>query len=344
MTSWVEKYRPVHLNEVIGQEHITDRLTAMVKQVHDSNTDGDFPHMIFVGQAGVGKTAAAIALMRDLWGESWEANFLELNASDTRSINDIRGQVKKFATKGTIGTYRNKNDEIVRIPFNTVFLDEADHLTPDAQAALRRMMEKYSHLTRFILCCNYPQRIIEPIRDRCAFADTRFKPVSKTHLMSILDRIVTDEELKIETEALGKIIEASKGSVRKATGVLYTATRGGKTVTVKSLETLLPTVGDGFNLRLLQLAVEANDTKDDDIYERNMAILDKHLEELYYDKGFGAGEILDSLYNTVEGDANMPVSLKRKFYRQIAQHLYWCSVSSNPLLQMKTFFRWVTSE
>jgi len=316
----------------------------MVKQVHDSRSDGDFPHMIFVGQAGTGKTAAAISLMRDLWGESWEANFLELNASDTRSINDIRGQVKTFATKGTIGTYRRADGELARIPFNTVFLDEADHLTPDAQAALRRMMEKYSHLTRFILCCNYPQRIIEPIRDRCAFADTRFKPVSKANLIQILNRIVDEEKLTISEDALAFIATTSKGSVRKATGILFTATRQDGFVNVSDLETLLPNVGNEFNMRLLSLAIEANDTKDDDIYERNMSILDKHLEDLYYDKGFGAGEILDSIYNTIDGDENMPVNLKRKFYRQIAQHLHWCSVSSNPLLQMKTFFRWVTSE
>lgn len=160
----------------------------------------------------------------------------------------------------------------------------------------------------------------------------------------LLTRIVDLEELEITKDAVRYIAENCGGSVRKATGILFTATRQTGEVSIEDVKEISPSVGDEFNIRLLQLAVEANETKDDSIYERNMNILDKHLDELFYDKGFSAAEVLDSIYNTVERDENMPVALKRAFYRQIAQHLYWCSVSNNPLLQLKTFFRWVVGE
>ena len=138
---WTEKYRPSNLSEVIGQEAIVDKLKAFVGAKN-------FPSMIFAGPAGVGKTTSAIAMAHELYGDQMGEAFLELNASDARGIDVIRGRVKEFARTIPL------SGGMVKI----IFLDEADALTSEAQHALRRTMEKYSASTRFILSANYARR------------------------------------------------------------------------------------------------------------------------------------------------------------------------------------------
>jgi len=130
---WTEKYRPKKLEEVVDQEHIVSRLKSFVK----NNT---IPHMIFAGPPGTGKTCCAISIARELFGDNWKQNFQETNASDMRGINIIRTRVKNFSRTKPIGS-----------SFKIIFLDEGDALTSDAQNALRRLMEMYAGVTRFII-------------------------------------------------------------------------------------------------------------------------------------------------------------------------------------------------
>ena len=131
---WTERCRPQKLDDIIGQPEITSRLKAYVKS-------GNLPHLLFAGPAGTGKTTSALALARELYGDVWKQNFHELNASDERGITVVRTKIKEFARTQPIGDK----------PFKIIFLDEADALTPEAQAALRRTMERYSGTCRFIL-------------------------------------------------------------------------------------------------------------------------------------------------------------------------------------------------
>jgi replication factor C small subunit len=135
---WTERYRPKDLDEVVGQKHAAERLKAYV-------TSGNMPHLLLAGPAGTGKTTCALALARGLFGDEWKGNFIELNASDERGIDVVRGKIKDFARTAPLG----------KAEFKIIFMDEADALTNDAQAALRRTMEKYSKVCRFILSCNY---------------------------------------------------------------------------------------------------------------------------------------------------------------------------------------------
>src|SRR5206468_3585535 len=118
---WVEKYRPKSLDEVVGQEEIVERLQAYAKT-------GNLPHLLFAGPAGTGKTTCAIALARDMFGENWRQNYFELNSSDERGIDTVRTKVKEIARLAPFGGTN----------FKIIFLDEADNLTADAQAAMRR--------------------------------------------------------------------------------------------------------------------------------------------------------------------------------------------------------------
>ncbi|EQD38770.1 replication factor C small subunit, partial [mine drainage metagenome] len=210
MEIWIEKYRPSKLSEIYGQEEVVSRLKSFVKEKQ-------LPHLIFAGPAGVGKTSAAIALTRELLGENWRDSFLELNASDERGIDVIRENVKEFAR------IKPFNDLGLRI----IFLDEADHLTPEAQAALRRTMEKFSSTTRFIFSCNYSTQIIPPIQSRTVVM--RFHQLSEHELKSYLKFVADKEEMKLDDDAIEAISDVCSGDARKAVSILQTLKYSGET-------------------------------------------------------------------------------------------------------------------
>ncbi|RLG85401.1 MAG: replication factor C small subunit [Thermoprotei archaeon] len=212
---WAEKYRPKSLKEIVNQEEIVRRLQRFVEEKN-------MPHLLFAGPPGTGKTTAALALAHDLYGEDWRRYVLELNASDERGIDVIRTKVKEFARSRVPGI----------IPFKIILLDEADNMTPDAQQALRRLMEMYVETTRFILVANYPSKIIEPIQSRCAVF--RFIPLRREDVISRLKWIANNEKVEYEEEALDVIYELSEGDMRRAINILQAAAALGK-VTISTV-------------------------------------------------------------------------------------------------------------
>ncbi|MCG7844835.1 MAG: replication factor C small subunit [Methanomassiliicoccales archaeon] len=211
---WTEKYRPRKLSEVMGQKDIVERLTSYVRS-------GNLPHLMFAGPAGTGKTTSALAMAREMYGEGWRDNFIELNASDERGIDVVRGKIKEFARTAPIGG----------ASFKIIFLDEADALTSDAQSALRRTMERYSRNCRFVLSCNYSSKIIEPIQSRCAVF--RFRPVKSEDIKLCLQDIAKREGVVIDDEALDAIVHVGEGDMRKSINSLQVAATIGKDVTIE---------------------------------------------------------------------------------------------------------------
>ncbi|MEW6722105.1 MAG: replication factor C small subunit [Candidatus Micrarchaeota archaeon] len=198
---WTEKYRPRKLDDVAGQKEVVSSLKAFVKA-------RNMPNMLFSGPPGVGKTTCCLALARELYGEQMPGNFLELNASDDRGIDIVRGKIKDFARSVSLGD----------APFKLIFLDEGDALTADAQQALRRTMEANSSVTRFIISANYSSRIIEPIQSRCAVF--RFQPISEHDMAKTLSHVVTSEKLKADEKAFAAIYYVCEGDMRRALNVL----------------------------------------------------------------------------------------------------------------------------
>ncbi len=201
---WIEKYRPERLDDIVGQDEIIRRLKSYVKT-------RNLPHLLFSGPPGVGKTAASISIVKEIFGEGWRNNFIELNASDERGIDIIRHKVKDFARMAPLG----------KADFKVIFLDEADALTNDAQSALRRTMERYSATTRFILSCNYSSKIIEPIQSRCAVY--RFKPLSADAVRKRIGFIASEEKLKVSEGGLSAIEYVAGGDMRRAINALQAA-------------------------------------------------------------------------------------------------------------------------
>nr|MBA4405502.1 replication factor C small subunit [Nanoarchaeum sp.] len=198
---FVEKYRPQGFSDMKGQEKIVSRIKAFV----DSK---NIPHLLFSGPAGVGKTTLSLIVARELFGEDWKNNFLELNASDERGIDVIRNKVKDFA----------RTMSVMGVPFKVIYLDECDSLTSEAQQALRRTMENYSNTCRFILSCNYSSKIIDPIQSRCTVF--RFQPLKLEDIHAIIKDISKKEGIEITNEAIKAIYEISNGDARKAENIL----------------------------------------------------------------------------------------------------------------------------
>ncbi|MCG2829150.1 replication factor C small subunit [Methanothermobacter sp. K4] len=212
---WVEKYRPQKLDDIVGQEHIIPRLKRYVEE-------RSMPNLMFTGPAGVGKTTTALALAREILGEYWRQNFLELNASDARGIDTVRTSIKNFCRLKPVGA-----------PFRIIFLDEVDNMTKDAQHALRREMEMYTKTSSFILSCNYSSKIIDPIQSRCAIF--RFLPLKGRHIISRLEYIAEQEGLEYEAQALDTVVYFAEGDLRKAINILQSAASLGERITESSV-------------------------------------------------------------------------------------------------------------
>jgi replication factor C small subunit len=209
---WVEKYRPVRLKQVINQKEIVNGLNNLIKNPEE------IPHLLFAGPAGVGKTTTALCIARELLGEDWRGDTLELNASDERGIKMVRERVKEFAAVMKLTVDSNKTyDKLFRI----IILDEADEMTSDAQTALRRIIEDSSKTTRFIIICNYLSQIIEPIQSRCVVF--RFSRLEKDDLVKHMKVICEKEGVKFEEIALSQIYDATSGDLRHSINILQAA-------------------------------------------------------------------------------------------------------------------------
>jgi replication factor C subunit 2/4 len=205
---WIEKYRPRKLNDIISQEKSISILNNTLKT-------GELPHLLLYGGPGTGKTSSVLALCNQLFGpERVNERVIELNASDERGINIVRGKIINFA-KIAIGT---EDKKYLCPPYKIIILDEADAMTKEAQAALRKVMEETSNITRFCFICNYINQIIEPINSRCV--KIRFDPITKENVVNKLRYISNRENIQINDDGLESLANISNGDLRKGILIL----------------------------------------------------------------------------------------------------------------------------
>jgi len=195
---WLEKYRPTVMEDIVGNEDTVGRLQMLAQQ-------GNMPNLILSGPPGTGKTTSVLALARTLLGDAFKDGVLELNASDDRGIEVVRGRIKAFAQKKvTLPAGKHK----------IIILDEADSMTDGAQQAMRRTMELYSSTTRFALACNLSEKIIEPIQSRCAVL--RYSKLTDEQVLKRLQEVLHKETAPFNEQGLEALIFTAEGDMRQA--------------------------------------------------------------------------------------------------------------------------------
>lgn len=306
-TVFTEKYRPKKLDDVVGQENITRLLKGFV-------ANKKIPHMLFTGPAGSGKTTSAKALARDLYGKEWQNYFLEMNASDDNSIAVVREKVKGYAQVKVIGQ-----------DFKIIFLDEADAITGPAQSALRRIIEMYSETCRFILSCNYPNKIIDPIKDRCTLF--RFKMISKEQMMVFLKKVVEEESIDITEPALELLCDLAKGSMRKSLGTLEKLKNGNISYVNEEV------IRDSF------CYIDDNDIKAllTEVSKGNIDSMYDYIEELLFIKTYSTDEIVIALDRLIRQSKKLSSVDKANALLKLGELDYRISVGASAEIQLKCF-------
>ena len=269
-TLFVEKYRPNTLDNYIGNQH----LKSKVKHYLES---GDLPHLLLYGKAGTGKTTLAKLLVKNI-----DCDYLYINASDENNVETVRTKVKDFAS--TIGFKDMK----------VIILDECDYITPNAQAALRNLMETFSKHCRFILTCNYVERIIDPIQSRCQ--SFQIIPPSRNEVAKHLHKILVQENIMDTPEDIKILVESGYPDIRR---VINSAQRNVVNGKLKLDTTSI--IQNDYKLKLIKI-LETKNKKDAFIDIRKL-LANNHITDfadlfrLLYDEvdGYGKGHVAECI-------------------------------------------------
>jgi len=267
---WVEKYRPTSLDTYIGNEHLKSKVSVYLES-------GDLPHLLLYGKAGTGKTTLAKLLVNNI-----ECDHLYINASDENSVDTVRTKVRGFASTMGFKDYK------------IIILDECDYITPNAQAALRNLMETFSKHCRFILTCNFVERIIDPIQSRCQ--SFQVIPPSKKEVAIHMTNILKEEDVVSKMDDIAGLVNAGYPDIRRVINSCQRQVVDGMLVVDKQ-----SLVENDYKIKLLEII---NKESKKDAFKNirkllaNSQVTDfAELYKLMYDEvdSYGTGHIAESI-------------------------------------------------
>lgn len=308
----VEKYRPQMLDEVVGQSTVVEPIKQLLER-------GELPHLLFSGPPGTGKTTVAQCIARNLFKGEWLQHFHDFNASDERGIEVVRKRIK----------------QITRIVGRRIiFLDEADNMTPDAQQALRRIIENPQSHALFILSCNAEHKIIQPILSRCAVF--RFSPIADKDVLRHLIFIAKAEKYVKEwtkpiQEGFITIVEDAKGDLRRAINSLEAIGHSFATesYTIDVVENML------LDRRIPIIANDAFHKA----YNGNFDAAQQLLEDSYLLGGYQANRVVEQLFQTIKEVKDQAQRLQ--LFVKLSDVEDRLRRGGNPLVQLTSFLAYV---
>jgi replication factor C small subunit len=301
---WTEKYRPRTLGDVIDQKHAVERIKAFVAAKN-------VPHMLFAGPAGVGKTTVALAIARDLYGKDMHGNVLELNASNERGIDIVRNKVKDFARTRTVSG----------IGYRLIILDEADALTGEAQQALRRTMETYAAVSRFILICNWSSKIIEPLQSRSVVF--RFHTLGKEDQLKFLERMEKAEKLNMDSAAKDAIIYLAEGDLRKVANIAQSAASAKRKITEDLVYDIASRAKPVDVKVMMELALAGR-----------FVDARKKLQDMLLMQGLSGEDVIREMHRQLD-DVKADERTKAELVAKVGEYEYRISQGGNDLIQLE---------
>jgi DNA polymerase III delta prime subunit len=257
---WVEKYRPNKLDDYVGNEHLKTKVAGYIET-------GDVPHLLLYGKAGTGKTTLAKLIVKSI-----DCDYMIINASDENGVDTLREKIKNFAS--SMGFK----------PYKIMILDEADYLTGPGQAILRNLMETFSGHCRFILTCNYVEKIIEPVQSRCQ--TFQIIPPTKKDVAVQVSKILKNEEIQFDVKDLVPIIDAAYPDIRKILNTCQLNSNKGKLmVDVQNL------LDNDYKAKIIEI-LSSKDDKRNKYMKLRQTIIDSKVTDFT--------DLYTTLYNKVE--------------------------------------------
>ena len=299
------QHSPLHADVVTVSESLDAE-----KRVYDLTVPGVRNYVGGCIPTVMHNTTAATAIAHAVYGDDWQNNLLELNASDERGIDVVRDRIKNFA-RSSFGGYDHR----------IIFLDEADSLTDDAQSALRRTMEQFADNTRFILSCNYSSKIIDPIQSRCAVF--RFSPLSETAIRGQTKDIAAAENIELTEDGLDALVYAAGGDMRRAINSLQAAATTGEVVDEETVYTITSTARPEDIETMVTAAIDGDFTT-----------ARSQLQTLLVDTGMAGGDIIDQLHRTA-WNLDLDEETTVRLLERVGEADYRITVGANEQVQLE---------
>lgn len=285
---WVERYRPTKLEDYVGNEHLKSKVAGYLET-------GDIPHLLLYGKAGTGKTTLAKLIVNSV-----ECDYMIINASDENNVETVRNKVKNFAS--SMGFK----------PYKIVILDEFDYMTPNAQAILRNLMETFSKHCRFILTCNYVEKVIEPIQSRCQ--TFQIVPPTKKDVAIQISKMLQNEGIVFQPKDLVPIIDAAYPDIRKIINTCQlNSIKGELKLDVQNL------LENDYKTKILDI-LKSSDDKKSKYSKLRQTLIDSRatdFTELYtllYEKvdEYAAGKTANVILEIADGQRNAVLSIDKE--------------------------------
>jgi replication factor C subunit 3/5 len=310
---WAERFRPTKISEIVSHDHIKNTFIQYLE--HKT-----FPHLLFYGPSGTGKTSTIKAFAKELYKNQYDLMVLEINASEERGIDVVRSKIKDFVT--TRGNFFGKSVSF----FKLVILDEADAMTNEAQAMLRRVIETHTDNARFCLICNYRSKIIDAIQSRCTMF--KFPPLDAESIKAKIKDVASSQNIDIDESGIQMLIKLSNGDMRKLLNIFQSIAMLEQPITCDFVAEFIGYPGKKDMKHIVNIL-------NGDNLKNNICKLNNYIKTNSFSIQNIITELTDMIYSDIMSD-NVDITKMRMLIKELSNIEINMCYSPNPPIQIST--------